>query len=57
MYLEWKYGKTCSVPGFDEESGVCGVKSPDADCPVVDPVHMTDGGLTGNSIHDNPNVV
>lgn len=51
-----EYGDTKAVPGFDEETG-CGVDSPDAIVPGRDPVHMTDGGLPGESEHESPNVV
>lgn len=55
-YKETKYGDTCAGPNLDEETGT-GVYYPDAEKPGRDRVHITDGGDSGDSEHENPNVV
>lgn len=56
VYLETKYGDTCTGPNLDEETG-SGVYKPDAEKPGVKRVHITDGGEAGESEPENPNVV
>lgn len=54
--VESRYGKTLTRPIFDEETGR-GVDKPDPEIPDVDPVHIADGGESGGTEHENPNVV